>query len=301
MEVFRAVMATGSVSGAAQLLHVTPPGVSRMMKHVQLQLGVPLFDRLGNRLVPTADARKLHREIERVYSGIEQVNLVAAALKTGSGAQLNVICSPSVAVRVGPQAMAHMLGQYPDLTMRLETRPVYDIYQQLTSQQSDVAVSLVPIDHPGLHHRVLAKVGMVVVLPAAHALAARTVLRVQDLAKLPLIRFPVETTQGATMARLLADHGLQVSSRVTVRIARDACALVAQGVGAAVIDALTASHLNDPAIAVRPLQQPERYALSALWSKDYPLTKLGQEFVEQVRLGVQYFTRSSKDVAAQHS
>jgi DNA-binding transcriptional LysR family regulator len=292
MEVFRAVMATGSVSSAALLLHVTPPGVSRMMKHLQLQLGVPLFERLGNRLVPTADAHKLHREIERVYSGIEQVNQVASALKTGSGAQLNVICSPSVAVKVGPQAVAHMLRHYPDLTMRLETRPVYDIYQQLTSQQSDVAISLVPIEHPSLHHRLLARVGMVVVLPASHALATKKILRVQDLAKLPLIRFPVETTQGATMARLLAEEGLQANSRVTVRIARDACALVAQGVGAAVIDALTASHLNDPAIAVRPLQHTERYHLSALWSKDYPLTRLGQEFIEQVRQGVTYFTQA---------
>ena len=142
MEVLRAVMNTGSITGAAALLHVTPPGVSRMMKHLQLRLGVPLFEKQGTRLVATADARRLHSEIERVYSGIEQVSRVARQLKSGAGQQLNVICSPSLAVRVGPQAVAEMLRRHPDLKMRIEVQPVYDIYQTLLNQQCDLAISL---------------------------------------------------------------------------------------------------------------------------------------------------------------
>ena len=286
MEVFKSVMQTGSVSAAAELLHVTPPAVSRMMKHLQLQLGVPLFERVGNRLVPTADAKRLQHEIERVYSGIEQVNQVAQSLKTGRGAQLNVSCSPSVAQHVGPVAVAHMLRTYPDLHMRIETRPVYDLVQQLTFNQCDLAISLVPVDHPSLQHRLLARVGLVVALPVDHALAAAKTLKLKDLASIALIRFPVETTQGATLHRLLGDCGVQVTSRVTVKVARDACALVAQGLGAAVIDALTASQLNHPNIALRPLQTTERYDLSALWSKEHPPTKLGLEFIAQVQTGI---------------
>lgn len=289
MEVFRAVMATGSVSSAAQLLHVTPPGVSRMMKHLQIQLGVLLFERMGNRLVPTADARRLHAEIERVYSGIEQVNVVADGLKEGKGAQLNVICSPSIAVQLGPQAVAYMLNTYPNLSMRVETRPLYGIYQQLMQQQSDVAISLVPIDQPRLQHQLLARIGMAVILPAHHDLANKKTLCVADLKQASLISFPIETTQGATIAKLLSQHGVATTSRVTVRIARDACTLVAQGVGVAVIDALTASHITDAKIVVRPLVQSESYAISAIWSKDYPLTKLGKKFVERIQLGLKAF------------
>ena len=294
MDVFRTVMHAGSVSGAAALLHVTPPGVSRMMKHLQIQLGVTLFERLGHRLVPTQDAKRLHSEIERVYSGIEQVNQVANALKTGRGAQLNVSCSPSVAQQVGPQAVAHMLRAYPDLQMRVETRPVYDLVQQLLSHQCDIAISLVPVDHPSLRHRLLARVGLMVALPQAHPLAARSALRIEDLADLPLIQFPIETTQGATLARLLQSHGVQAKGRVTVKIARDACSLVAQGVGAAVIDALTACHLTTPGIAVRPLQVDTLYSVSALWSKEQPPTKLALEFVAQVQSGIEQAVRGER-------
>jgi DNA-binding transcriptional LysR family regulator len=282
MEVFRAVMNTGSITGAAALLHVTPPGVSRMMKHLQLRLGVPLFEKEGNRLVPTSDARRLQREIERVYSGIEQVSRVAQDLKSGAGQQLNVICSPSVAAQIGPAAVAQLLRKYPDLRMRIEVQPVYDIYQTLLSQQCDLAISLVPIDHPNLQKHLLAMVGLVAVVPAGHDLANKTKLRLKDLAQIPMIRFPEQTTQGATLHKLLQEEGVVVQSRVTVKTARDACALAAEGVGAAVIDALTAQHLNDARIVKLPLAVKQQYGITAMWSKDLPLGKLGQEFVDLI-------------------
>ncbi|MCB1974687.1 MAG: LysR family transcriptional regulator, partial [Burkholderiaceae bacterium] len=59
IEVFNAVMVTGSVSGAARLINITQPAVSRTLKHAELQLGFPLFERTGGRLVATAEARSL--------------------------------------------------------------------------------------------------------------------------------------------------------------------------------------------------------------------------------------------------
>ena len=53
IEVFHAVMQTGSVSAAARLLHVTQPAVSRTLQHAELQLGFPLFERVRGRLTPT--------------------------------------------------------------------------------------------------------------------------------------------------------------------------------------------------------------------------------------------------------
>lgn len=59
IEVFHAVMQTGSVSAAARLLHVTQPAVSRTLQHAELQLGFPLFERVRGRLTPTNEAAAL--------------------------------------------------------------------------------------------------------------------------------------------------------------------------------------------------------------------------------------------------
>ena len=67
IEVFNAVMLTGSVSGAARLINVTQPAVSRILQHAELQLGFALFQRNKGRLTATAEALKLYPLIERLF------------------------------------------------------------------------------------------------------------------------------------------------------------------------------------------------------------------------------------------
>jgi DNA-binding transcriptional LysR family regulator len=52
IEVFRAMMLAGSVTDAARLLHVSQPGISRMLGHIELQLGLTLFERGRGKLRP---------------------------------------------------------------------------------------------------------------------------------------------------------------------------------------------------------------------------------------------------------
>jgi hypothetical protein len=56
IEVIRAIMITGSVGGAARLLNVSSPGISRVMKHAEALLGLKLFSRKGGRYTPTREA-----------------------------------------------------------------------------------------------------------------------------------------------------------------------------------------------------------------------------------------------------
>jgi DNA-binding transcriptional LysR family regulator len=61
IEVIRAVMLTGTIAGAARLLNVAAPGLSRLMKHTQDVLGAKLFFRRGGRFVPAPEAQSIFR------------------------------------------------------------------------------------------------------------------------------------------------------------------------------------------------------------------------------------------------
>ena len=52
MEVFRAVMLTGSISVAAKMLYVSQPAVSKLIAYIESRLVYRLFQRINNRLVP---------------------------------------------------------------------------------------------------------------------------------------------------------------------------------------------------------------------------------------------------------
>ena len=64
IESFRSVMLPGSVVGAARLMSVTQPAVSRAVGLLELRIGYKLFERRGRRLVPTPEGEALYREIE---------------------------------------------------------------------------------------------------------------------------------------------------------------------------------------------------------------------------------------------
>lgn len=74
IEVFRAIMMAGSISGAGRMLHVSQPAVSRVLALTESRLGYRLFERVKSRLSPTAEARRLYAEVEQVYGGIQRVN-----------------------------------------------------------------------------------------------------------------------------------------------------------------------------------------------------------------------------------
>src|ERR687897_862256 len=67
IEAFRAVVLTGGVSAAASLINVTQPAVSRMIRDLQQDLGLVLFERRGTGLVPTSEALSLYAEVERAF------------------------------------------------------------------------------------------------------------------------------------------------------------------------------------------------------------------------------------------
>src|SRR5690606_19395695 len=97
MEVFRAVMLTGGVSGAAQLLHISQPAVSKMLMQSQRNLGFALFERVKGRLVPTSEAQALHAEIEALWRGVERVRDTTRELASPRSGSLTVGVSASLA------------------------------------------------------------------------------------------------------------------------------------------------------------------------------------------------------------
>ena len=83
IEVFNAVMHTGSVSAAARLINISQPAVSRTLQHAELQLGFALFQRSKGRLTPTSEALALLPHMEKLFGQLEEVQRLADSLRKG--------------------------------------------------------------------------------------------------------------------------------------------------------------------------------------------------------------------------
>ncbi|WP_225781401.1 LysR substrate-binding domain-containing protein [Xenophilus sp. Marseille-Q4582] len=283
IEVFRAVMLTGSVTDAARLLHVSQPGISRMLGHIELQLGLQLFERTPGRLRPTPEAQSLYSEVDLVYQGVQRIERRAQDLKSGAGLSLRVLASPSTALEVVPQAISALTARFPTARIYMETQLVREMVAQLVRHEADIAVSTLPVDHPLLSAQGVGHWSFACVFRPDHALAARKRITLQELRDERLIAFSPDTPQGQLIARHWQDKGLQPHAQIEVRSGQVACSLAACGAGVAIVDALTARAWNGQKLSHRPLRAAPTHPVQVLRPANEPPSALARAFIAEVR------------------
>jgi DNA-binding transcriptional LysR family regulator len=283
IEVFRAVMLAGSVTDAARLLHVSQPGISRMLGHIELQLGIRLFERSPGKLRPTPEAKALYAEVEQVYRGVKRIDDRARELKEGGGLTLRVLASPSTALEVVPRAVSELVARFPAARIYMETQLVREMVDQLVRHEADIAISTLPIEHALLASEVVGGWSMVCVFSAGHPFEARRVLPLREVLAEPLIAFSPDTPQGRLIADWCTENRLVPRSQIEVRSGQAACALAAAGAGVAVVDNLTARAWQGGKLHCRQLARPTTFEAFAVHNTNFPPSVLGHAFVDRVK------------------
>ncbi|QSR17498.1 LysR family transcriptional regulator [Novosphingobium sp. KA1] len=240
IEIFRAVMITKTVSGAARMLGTSQPGLSRMLAHIEDRLRFRLFDRTRGRLVPTQEARALFEEIEHVYKGFADLEHVVQRLAKGSDRTFRVGASPSLGHSVVPQMLSRLTANYPGLTIQFDILSVEQADDYLALQRGDYALTVFPIDHPNVLSSRIGSGRMVCAVPADHPLVGRARISVADIRGEGIQSFRHDTPHGRIIAEMYAAAGEELEVATYVRFAETAVAFVANGMGLALVDSFTA-------------------------------------------------------------
>ena len=220
IEVFRAVMLTGSISGASKLPYVSQPAISRLMSHTEQRLGLELFRRVKGRLHPTPEARRLLGEVNVVYEGIERVNEIAEDLATNRTGSLRISCSPNLGQTVLPRAIASFRAAHPAVRIVVRTQIPGNMLRALLSGQAELAVSNMPLAHPNLESRLLVKNPMVALVPAGHPLSGRSYVRPAELAGEPLIGYGADVPFGLLVREMFGSGFDDLDMRIEVETLR---------------------------------------------------------------------------------
>jgi DNA-binding transcriptional LysR family regulator len=259
IEVFRAVLRAGTLVGAARELGIAQPTVTRIVRRVEDVVGVVLFDRSAGRLNPTAEARRILDEIDRAYDALRlAVDRAARSARTGESRFL-VGASPSVGRLLVPRALAELAAAHPDLSLQLDVLSVSQVVSYLTEGGGDVAVTLFPILRTGVHSVRVGTGRLVALVPRNWPLAARPVVRPDDLQGLPLAVFKAEAVHGQAVNAFLAGSGAAPGRTHLVRFAESAAALAETGIAVALVDAFSAMAVRREGVAVLPTTGTRRF------------------------------------------
>lgn len=259
IEVFRALMLTGSVTRAAELLHSSQPTLSRELARLEQVLQMNLFDRVRGRLRPTVRAQALLQEVQQSYVGLERIAATASALRHFSEGRLAVACLPALAHALLPGAVRRFADQHPQASLAITPLESPALETMLTEQRADLGLIEQRQAPAGTRLATLLEVDEVAVLPAGHALLAKRRLRLQDFADQAFVSLAAGDPYRDELDRLFAEAGVARLLALEAGSAVAVCALVQQGLGVAVVNALTALAMAGPGLQLRPLGVPLRF------------------------------------------
>lgn len=255
MEVFRAVMLTGSIKAAAQLLFASQPAVSRIIAHTEQTLGLSLFNRVKGKLVPTPEGEALFREVDEFYQQAVKVDEFARALAQGPSGTLRIAASPSLSRGLISRAITQFVQRYPNIRVNFRTTLLNNMPQEVLSNKVDLAVSVHPIDHPNLRVEPFTQGRMVCVVPRGHQLAQLATVPLADLARYPVISHDPGIPFGQLVAAAFEKAGVELATRIHIHQSDMACSLARSGAGVAIVDEFTAEGMGWTDLQTLPLAQ----------------------------------------------
>jgi DNA-binding transcriptional LysR family regulator len=134
---FLAVMQEGSLSGAARTLGMTQPSLGRHVRELEASLGVPLFSRASNGLVPTDAAIELRPHAETMASAAASLRRAASGAQDVLEGVVRITASEVIGVEVLPPMLAAFRRRHPAIVIELSTT---NVTENMLRRDADIAV-----------------------------------------------------------------------------------------------------------------------------------------------------------------
>ncbi|MBD1551557.1 LysR family transcriptional regulator [Pseudomonas typographi] len=249
VEAFRAVMTTGSMTAAAELMSVTQPAVSRLIRDFEAATKLLLFERHGNQIIPTQAAFTLIKEVTRSFVGLDRLTQMAADISRHSAGSLRIAAMPALASGILPRFVAQFVADKPNLYVALTGLISPQVIESVASGQADLGYADGPIDRPGFDVA-MQPIAAVVALPDGHPLAAKSVIYPDDLIGQRMIA--LEPGSLFAMRVEVALAGVPRTVTLEALLSHTALIMVVAGAGITIIDPSATLDFLGKGITIRP-------------------------------------------------
>ena len=282
VDAFRAVMVTGTITGAAEMMNISQPAVTRLIQELEGALGFYLFARQGRQIVPTVESRMFFDEVEVSYLGLGRLTQSAANIREHREGCLKVITVPSVVTMfIGPILKAFNTD-YPNVSVSLEVQPTQRVFEYITSGQCDLGLSTLPMENPAVVSRPVLRGQSVCIFPKGHRLRAKAKITPKDLEGEEFISYRSDSVYRHRVDKVFSKAGVDRTLRYEARTTDTICKLVSNRIGVSVIGPSLPGVKLEGGIEVRPFTPALHGDLALLYLKHRESGRLNHAFCETV-------------------
>ena len=282
LQAFHAIIETGTVTGAADLLAISQPGISNLLSQLENQSPVRLFERRNGRLIPTPEANVLFQEVDTVVRSLDHVQQTLLHLQDMRLGQLQIASQHSLSFSFMPRLISQFArAHHPDLKIEFQSQYSPKIQEWVHAGLYELGVCELPLLTDGLEETRFA-IEMQLVMHKSNPLARHEVLTPNIVKQEPFI----VTGTDHTVNRALRNHyqaaGETLNIRVQSHLFKNLLSLVNEGMGVALIDRLFLEYEPPGDYVVRPFRPLISLPMAIITSSRKPLSQVGHAFHEEL-------------------
>lgn len=298
LKAFVTVAEHGTVSKAAQVLHITQPALSRQIDALERELGFKLFGRAGRRLLLTPRGEQVLGDCRSLLAHASALAERTGALRRGEIRTLKVAASPVTIEGAFPTFLRRYAERFPEVRLVLVQADADAHLAMLEHGEVHLAVnviSVVQVDDHRFGSFLLPQFHILAAFPASLDLAETDTIEIRQLAHYPLLLLD---TSFAT--RTLFDAACRLAA-VKPNILLECAASHAllayaeEGHGVAIIPSiLQTDRHNVRILRVTHRREPLRIALAVLWDKRRVLPHYAEGFSDLLATHIREVFPSSR-------
>jgi len=283
LEVFRATIFAGSATTAAQRLGISQPSVSRALAQIEQRIGMILFLRQNGRLVPTAEALALNRELDSVFESLDKVRHFATEADAMRGGRLRILAPPSFCSYFVTPTIVEFKRAHPGVLIEFRVLSSQEAVNKITSNEGDLAITTNRVTHPGVRMETMLETQSVCVMPMGHRLAPRETIHAKDLEGEDFIALVSNLKARQGVDRIFERGGVSRNIIVETTTNHAACECVAAGLGVTVINPFPVISNFTGQIVVRPFIPKFQHSIYAMFPSETAPNWLGRAFLSYLK------------------
>jgi DNA-binding transcriptional LysR family regulator len=284
---FLTVAREGSITGAAEFLHVTQPTLSRQLKDLEQELGKKLFIRSSHSVMLTDEGMLLRRRAEEIIGMVDKLVAEFNSMEETISGNIYIGGGETDAMKQIARVAKDLQSNYPNIRYHLYSGNEDDVTERLDKGLLDFGILIQPANLSKYNYiNIPEKDVWGVIMRKDSPLAYKETIQSVDLLNVPLIcsqQVMKQTFSKNEFADWFGEDFDKLNIVTTYNLAYNASIMVDEGIGYAVVLDKIVNTSKDSNLCFRPLEPRLESGLNIVWKKHQVFSAAAEMFLKEIR------------------
>lgn len=286
LKYFLVVAREGSITKAANSLHLTQPTLSRQLKDFENELGQKLFIRGSHNITLTQEGILLRKRAEEIIEMVDKTEAEFRSIKDIISGDIYIGGGETESIKYIAEIIKSLQSEYPNIKYHIYSGNAEDVTERLDKGLLDFGVLIQPKDLSKYDYVTLpSKDVWGVIMRKDSPLANKNEIKINDLLSLPLIcsRQNINNFTQNEYFNWFGDNLKKLNIVATYNLIYNASLMVEAGIGYAIgLDKLV-NISNESSLCFRPLSPKLESGLDIVWKKNQIFSPAAKLFLEKIK------------------